>query len=105
MVIAALLVALGAGELHAQVAGGWSNVSVKEKDVVAAAKFAVSEYAQQEIIKFKKLLKARRQVVAGMNYELTLLMKHDKHTQKAVAVVWKKTDGTYQLTSWNWEEK
>lgn len=103
LVVAALMIVAGASGLHAQVAGGWSNVSVKNKQVVAAARFAAKEWAMQEIVKFKKIISARQQVVAGMNYELTLLMKHEKRTQKAVAVVWKKTDGTYQLVSWKWD--
>lgn len=105
MVVAVLLVMTGITQLHAQVTGGWANVSTKNKQVVAAARFAVGEYARQEIIKFKKIIRARRQVVAGMNYELTLLVKHEKRTQRAVAVVWQKIDGTYALTSWNWIEK
>ncbi len=103
LVLAVLAFLAGAQGLHAQVAGGWSNVSVKNKQVVAAARFAAKEWAMQEIVKFKKIISARQQVVAGMNYELTLLMKHEKRTQKAVAVVWKKTDGTYQLVSWKWD--
>lgn len=103
LVVAVLMVAAGARHLQAQVTGGWSKVSVKNKEVVAAARFAAKEWAMQEIVKFKRIISARRQVVAGMNYELTLLMKHEKRAQKAVAVVWKKTDGTYQLVSWEWD--
>ncbi len=102
-VVAVLMILAGVHGLHAQVVGGWSKVSVKNKEVVAAARFAAKEWAMQEIVKFKKIISARQQVVAGMNYELTLLMKHEKRTQKAVAVVWKKTDGTYQLVSWKWD--
>ncbi|MDB5035125.1 MAG: cysteine proteinase inhibitor 5-like [Chlorobi bacterium] len=100
--VALLVMMAAARPVHAQVAGGWSNAPVRDPGVVAAARFAVEEHGRQEPVTLKKIVRARQQVVAGTNYEVTLLVKRGKGSRKAVAVVWHKTDDTYNLTSWKW---
>lgn len=102
MVAAILCVAVGTQVMQAQVVGGWAKASVRDPGVVAAARFAVRQRGAQERITLRKIVRARRQVVAGTNYEATLLVKHGRRSRRAVAVVWQKTDGTYELTSWKW---
>jgi hypothetical protein len=96
-------------------AGGYSPVSVADKEVVVAAGFAVAaqEKAMQEEnpaparLELVKILSAQRQVVAGMNFRLRLKVKLNSEEKEAVAVVWwqawRKPD-PYRLTSWKWEE-
>jgi hypothetical protein len=102
--VAVLVMVAAARHAHAQVAGGWSNVSVRDSNVVSAARFAVTEYSRQERVTLKKIVRARRQVVAGMNYEVTLLVRRGKKVRRVVAVVWRKVDGGYELTSWSWRK-
>jgi hypothetical protein len=104
--VAVLMMVIAAQHVHAQVAGGWSNVSTSDAGVVAAARFAVEEEGRRGPITLKKIIHARQQVVAGMNYEITLLIKHGRGSSRVVAVVWHKTDGSYALTSWTaWKGK
>lgn len=100
----------------AQVPGGWSKVSIKDKGVVDAAQFAVK--AQQKAIKaagkgekvaLVKILNAEQQVVQGMNYKLTLRVKADDSVKTAEAEVWArvwlKGNEQYKLTSWKFTEE
>ena len=49
-----------------------------------------------------KIVRARRQVVAGTNYCLDLTVDMGDHEKRAQAVVWKKLSGEHELTSWTW---
>ena len=83
--------------------GGYSAASVN-RDVRAVASFAVKTEAinSGETLRLSKVLQAEKQVVAGTNYRLEIKVKRPSMTQTAQAVVWKKLDGSYILTSWNW---
>ena len=94
--------------------GGYSKASVTDKEVAAAAAFAVAaqEKAMQDPkggkpakLELVKVVDAEQQVVAGMNYKLKLKVKVDGKEKQAEAVVWwqawRKPD-PYQLTSWKW---
>ena len=81
--------------IAAQMPGGWSKASVKDQQVIQAAKFALN--AQQKAIKdaggtekltLLKIVAAQQQVVAGMNYQLTLKVKHGDKVRTAEARVW-----------------
>jgi len=97
------------------VPGGWSPAAVSDENVVAAAAFAVQD--EEKAIRKKggeksarlKLIairEAEQQVVAGINYRLTLTVKLNGQEKTAEAVVWwqewRKPD-PYQLTSWDWK--
>lgn len=96
----------------AAVPGGWSKVSVKDPGVVAAATFAVaarqaeSEKAgAKEKIAIQEIVAAQQQVVAGMNYRLTLRVKVGDDVRKADATVWSRPwledeKERNQLTEW-----
>jgi len=96
-------------------AGGWSPVAVTNMNVVAAADFAVKaeEKAMQDrtdersaSLELMAIQAAQQQVVAGINYRLTLTVKRNGKKKTAEAVVWwqgwRKPD-PYQLTSWDWK--
>lgn len=84
------------------VVGGYSKADVKDKEVVDAAQFAVREQAKKTKSKIEliKVVRADRQVVAGMNYKLRLEIKTGDQLSLVNVVVWKKLDGTHALTDW-----
>ena len=86
--------------VYAQRPGGFSGVSVKDEEAIAAAKFAVKAHDAKLV--FDSIEKVERQVVAGLNYKLTIKVAADGEPRSAEAVVWRKLDGTHQLTSWKW---
>jgi len=97
--------------------GGYAKATVTEKEVVAAATFAVK--AQHQVmsdagtgqpmtLELVKIVVAEQQVVAGMNYRLTLKVKVHGKEKEAEAVVWWQAwrkPAPYQLTSWKWADK
>lgn len=94
------LIALGlaaATPLAAQgMPGGWSEVPRAElaSEVGAAARFAVARLPRPHG-KLKTIVGAERQVVAGTNYRMLLELTGGKRWR---VQVWKKLDGTMQLT-------
>ncbi|MEO6742812.1 MAG: exo-alpha-sialidase [Chthoniobacteraceae bacterium] len=86
--------------LRAQIPGGFGGLSMKDPDALAAAKFAVTAHDPQ--LTFQAIEKVERQVVAGLNFRLTISVTESGKARSADAVVWKKLDGTHQLTSWKW---
>ena len=84
----------------AQIPGGFSPADAKDAEALAAAKFAVN--AHDPKLKFQRIGKVQRQVVAGLNYEITIEVTDNGKERTADAVVWRKLDGTHQLTSWKW---
>lgn len=102
-----LLLALGyLQQLLAAIPGGFSDVAVDDPGVKAAAKFAVEERTKTEPkLALEKITKASRQVVAGLNYDLTLSVTVGTETKTAVVRVWAKLDRTHELTSWEYTKK
>ncbi|HSH92904.1 MAG TPA: exo-alpha-sialidase, partial [Roseimicrobium sp.] len=84
----------------AQIPGGFSGIALTDPDAVAAARFAVSK--QGTAMNFVGIESVDRQVVAGMNYRLTIKVSENGAARTADAVVWRKLDGSHQLTSWTW---
>ncbi len=89
--------------------GGYARASVRNKEVVAAAAFAIKaqEKAGGKTTKpeLVKILRAESQVVAGTNYRLTLKVKLSGKERTAEAIVYRplKKGEPDQLTSWNWK--
>lgn len=93
--------------------GGYSDASVTNAEVVAAARFAVR--AKELVLREKdpgakldlvSIVSARQQVVAGMNYRLDLRVKAGGTEKAAEAVVWWQAWNAkepYKLTSWTWK--
>ena len=79
--------------------GGWSKADITSDNVKDAAKFAVnSEYTESDVN--YEIVEALQQVVAGMNYNLTL--KITDNSSSACSLhrykVYRKFDQTYLLT-------
>jgi len=76
--------------------GGWSEVPGAELagEVGTAARFAVAHLPGPHG-KLKTIVGAERQVVAGTNYRMLLVLSDGKRWR---VQVWKKLDGTMQLT-------
>ena len=103
------------GAVEQPMVGGFARESVTNEQVVAAATFAIqtqekalrkepgAESAKLELI---AILRAERQVVAGMNYRLNLKVKLNGQEKTADAIVWwqawRKPE-PYQLTAWHWK--
>jgi len=82
-------------------AGGYSPAEI-DSEVRKVAEFAVKTQAgtSGRPLRLVKILKAERQVVAGLNYRLEIEVADGSKNRKALAVVWKKLDGSLALTSW-----
>ncbi|KAI3773372.1 hypothetical protein L1987_47899 [Smallanthus sonchifolius] len=81
--------ALGGGAFT----GGWKPIpDVTNPTVVDIGKFAVDEHNKEAhaSLKFAKVVKGESQVVAGMNYNLTLMAADGGAEKKYVALVWDK---------------
>ena len=92
--------------------GVFMAVPVSQPEVTQAAAFAVEaerqalkaagQPAQLELL---SVLSAEQQVVAGVNYRLSLKVKRNGQEQLADAVVWWQAwrqPDPYRLTSWAW---
>jgi len=93
-------------------AGGWSDAPITDEWIRNAAEFAVkakqeemrkTETQKSASLKLVKILNAKQQVVAGMNYDLKLQAEMDATNKIAKAIVWRQLSGDFKLTSWNWE--
>jgi hypothetical protein len=99
--IALLLISLS--PLLGAIPGGFTEVSVDDPGVKAAAKFALEERTKTEPkLALDKITKASRQVVAGQNYDLTLSVTVGTEKKTAMVRVWAKLDKTYELSSWEY---
>ncbi|XP_058727946.1 cysteine proteinase inhibitor 1-like [Vicia villosa] len=73
--------------------GGYRPIgNINDPHVIEIAKFAVTQYDKQSgaKLKFKKVIKGESQVVAGINYRLTLSAGEGSVTKIYEAVVWEK---------------
>ena len=90
-------------------AGGYSDASKTDAEVIAAAKYAVKTQAKKEHAKIKYIAvtQAEKQVVAGMNYRLCLSVevvekgKKKPETKTIQTVVFKNLQQKFSLTDWS----
>ena len=95
--------------------GGYSEASVTNTEVVAAAGFAVTAQTAEmrkgdpaASLTLVKILAASQQVVAGMNYRMDLKVKAGGVEREAEAIVWWQAwnrQTPYRLTSWAWKSE
>jgi serine protease inhibitor len=108
-----LALSLFAARATAARPGGPQGASVADKDVVKAAQFAVA--AQQKAMRgtgtrdkltLTKIVSAKKQVVAGTNFLLTLEVREGSVTRTADATVWWQAwrEDPYRLTSWKFTD-
>ncbi|CAL9765473.1 unnamed protein product [Musa acuminata subsp. burmannicoides] len=87
---------------HAQVPGGWQPIrDLNDPHVREIAVFAVSQYNVQENkgLELSQVLAGQKQLVSGMNYNLTLKVKDGLSTAKYSAVVYESLKGEKKLES------
>ncbi|CAL9135759.1 unnamed protein product [Musa acuminata var. zebrina] len=97
-----LLVSSSVSTSHAQVLGGWQPIrDLNDPHVREIAVFAVSQYNVQENkgLELSQVLAGQKQLVSGMNYNLTLKVKDGLSTAKYVAVVYESLKGEKKLES------
>ena len=87
------------------VPGGWSSAPVDDARVKLAAQNAVAAQSSREgrPLELKSIAGVERQVVAGINYRLRLVVISGGAEAVGAAIVWGKLNGSYELTSWTWE--
>ena len=85
-----------------RVVGGWSEVpaATLQADVGPLARFAVAQLPRPHAA-LRRIVGAERQVVAGTNYRMLVVLKDGKRWR---LVVWRKLDGTMELT-WSKRER
>ena len=84
--------------------GGYSATAIDDESVIAAAEFAVTEEAKKgSTLTLVSINAAQSQVVAGMNFKMSLTVTDSGTTKKAEAVVYRDLDQTLSLTSWTWK--
>jgi hypothetical protein len=96
---------------NGKIAGGYAKVSVNDKSVIKAARFAVRERAktQNTEVNLVEIKNAKLQIAAGRNYEICLLTNYlNKRSDKLVdqfvrIVVYQDLKNKLKLTSWTQE--
>mgnify|MGYP001434214529 CR=1 FL=1 len=83
--------------------GGYSDAT-KTTEARKAAEFAVRQQAARsgEVLKLAGVVQAEQQVVAGMNYRMTLQVKSGKELRMAQVVVYQSLAPQMMLMSWEW---
>ena len=109
MVVAALSIIFGSASLalaqEGAIAGGYSETSSAEPEVIAAARFAVRARARRtgSGVTLLSIERAEVQVVAGLNYRLNLRVKVNHQAENVTTVVYKNLRQKYSLSSWKVE--
>lgn len=85
------------------IAGGYGDASVRDKDVRKAATFAVNQQSKRVRPNYKliNIRKAEIQVVAGLNYRICMNVRDNRRRVSTVtAVVYKSLQDRWSLTRW-----
>lgn len=105
LVTAALLIVVGckssAPEQPNYKPVGSYNAAPTDDDVRAAADAAVRAAFPDGKAELVRIDKAERQVVAGLNYRMTMVVRHNGEERTYATVVWRKLDGTHDVASWS----
>jgi hypothetical protein len=94
--------------------GAYADAPVTDPQVVAAARFAVAAAREAQTarggppdtLERVAVVRAQRQVVAGINYRLSLRVGREGAERSATAEVWWqawRTPDPYRLTRWRWD--
>lgn len=107
LMLVAISTSHAAPPMSPPIAGGYAPTSVTKPDVKLAARAAVSQHGAQEkkSLKLVAIERAEQQVVAGMNYRMTLKIKRGAKAgggkiERVKAVVYKDLQGKFSLSSW-----
>jgi hypothetical protein len=84
--------------------GGWKPADPFSEEVQEAARFAVQKQAVAEHSRliYKDVQSAQIQIVAGLNFQMKLIVIENGASKFAVATVWRNTQNQYTLTQWHW---
>ncbi len=85
------------------IAGGYADASVRDKDVRKAANFAVTQRSKNVKRKFTlvSIRKAELQVVAGLNYRVCMRVRDNRGRVSTVTtVVYKNLKNRLSLSRW-----
>lgn len=85
------------------ITGGYGDASVTDKEVKAAAAFAVRARSSstRKNLRLVRILKAEVQVVAGLNYRVCLLVREGNRRSKSItAVIYKNLKNRRSLSRW-----
>ena len=89
----------GTFPVHGNLPGGWTNQSVDDPGVKAAASQAVTLLgARDPSTKLVHLLAAQTQVVAGLNYRLVMELATAKGSRRLAVTVYRDLQNQYRLT-------
>lgn len=86
-----------------QIAGGYGDASITDKDVKSAAAYAIRTRVSRTHKKLTlvKIQKAEMQVVAGLNYRICMRVKDSRGRRSTVtAVVYKNLQNRKSLSRW-----
>lgn len=78
----------------APIVGGWSELPRTDPELAAVARFVVPRLPRKQP-RLLRIEGGERQVVAGINYRIVLQLTDRSRWR---VQVWRKLDGTYQLT-------
>lgn len=85
------------------IAGGYADISVRDKNVRKVAAFAVKQQSKRVIPNYKliSIRKSEIQVVAGLNYRICMNVRENRGRNLTVtAVVYKNLKNRLSLTNW-----
>ncbi len=80
---------------------GSYNAAPTDDDVKAAADAAVRSAFPDGKGEIVRIEKAERQIVAGLNYRMTIVVRHNGEERTYATVVWRKLDGSHDVASWS----
>jgi hypothetical protein len=83
---------------------GSYNLTTVDEESRLAASFAVREQGRREsrTLKLLAITRAEKQVVAGLNFRVTLTVQSGGRNREARAVVFRSLDRYHELVSWDW---
>jgi hypothetical protein len=96
-----------ADESAGAVAGGWERANPADQDVIDAATHAVAIRGQEsgEKVALLSVEEVSRQVVAGSNYRLVMVIESSTGRKKATAKIWVQSWlNKYELTEWSYAQ-
>jgi hypothetical protein len=85
------------------VPGGYTSIDPAAPEAKAAAEYAVSEQSSRTgmAVALRRLARAERQIVAGLNYRLCLEVTVADKPEEARAIVYRNLQQRFSLTEWS----
>jgi hypothetical protein len=107
VIMSVIVFTIGIFSAHAEDVGAYTKARTDDTEVASAANFAMVAIQKElrkknkdALVSLVEIMKASKQVVAGVNYKILLKVNINLENQVVEAVVWKKLSDDYELTSW-----